>query len=155
MYIELPTASAGAATQNTVAAGTVTLAANEIAYVELNRNTNAVLTVKKGAIGSVDLGPDDLVLAFYDGAQMYLPAFGSNTLGARVDALENKELYYEIFSLISAGESGTITPPTESTILEGRYPDAGDALAVKTGTDNRPIDEIAQASRRHANSGHA
>lgn len=53
--------------------------------------------------------------------------------------LEAGVLTFEVFENVSA-TSGTITKPTDSTILLNRYANGEDALAVALGSDSRPSD---------------
>lgn len=66
-------------------------------------------------------------------------------LDTRFNTIEDKVIYYEIFEVIST-TSGTVTKPTDSTIILNRYEDAGDALIVELDTSNRPIDDPARES---------
>lgn len=62
----------------------------------------------------------------------------------RITNLENVEHEYEIFELISA-TSGTVTIPTNGTIVLNQYTGAGDCLILRVdGANNRPIDEPAR-----------
>lgn len=59
------------------------------------------------------------------------------TLGDQIEV-------YEIYENIGAGTAGTVTIPTDATILLDRYENAGDCLIVKTDTNSRPVDDIAR-----------
>jgi hypothetical protein len=67
-------------------------------------------------------------------------------LDTRFNVLEDQIEIYEIFELISSGTSGTITKPTDSTILLNRYESASDCLIVKADSSNRPVDDNATES---------
>ena len=59
----------------------------------------------------------------------------------KVTILEDLLYEYEIYENITSGTTGTVTVPTGATIRLDQYPNAGDCLITKVGTDNRPIDE--------------
>lgn len=52
-------------------------------------------------------------------------------LEPRLVVLEDTEYVYEVWKSIASGTSGTITPPTGSTVLLDRYLGAADALVVE------------------------
>ncbi|MCP4585908.1 hypothetical protein, partial [Pseudoalteromonas sp.] len=80
-------------------------------------------------------------------ASMTLDDLPTTTLvDTRFLVLEDQIEIYEIFENIAAGTAGTITAPTDSTILLDRYEAAGDALIVKTDANGRPIDEPARTA---------
>ncbi len=58
----------------------------------------------------------------------------------RVTNLEERYEYYEIFESTNSG-SGTVTKPTNSTIILNFYPEGVDALVAKLDTQGRPLDE--------------
>jgi len=64
-------------------------------------------------------------------------------LDTRFKLTEEQWRYYEIFESTSTN-TGTLTIPTESQILLGRYPSGVSAICVTLDGNGRPLDEIAR-----------
>jgi len=62
---------------------------------------------------------------------------------ARITVLEDIVYEIEIFELIGSGTTGTITKPTDSTIILDQYESAGDCLIVQVDSNNKPINKVA------------
>lgn len=76
-----------------------------------------------------------------------LGTLGDQTdLDNRFKGLEDATEIYEIFELIAAGTSGTVSKPTSGTILLDRYEGAADALITKVDASSRPLDESARTA---------
>ncbi len=70
---------------------------------------------------------------------------GTNGIIDRLNNLEQTYVYYEIFQIIT-NITGSVSIPNEAEILFDRYKGAGDAIVVKTDSENRPIDEAAYSN---------
>lgn len=59
----------------------------------------------------------------------------------RLSGVENDEVLFELYEIITTGVTGTVNIPNGGTILLDRYENAGDAICAMVDNNNRPIPE--------------
>lgn len=132
--IYLLSQAAGAGIYNTLPAGSVTLAKGNVAYVEVDRATNAVRSLKTGFKSSVDLKSDDQYIFFYSSEGVFTTSISPLR---RVEHLEEIKHEVEVFES-SSSMSGEITIFLQSELVEGRFAGGGNATLTTLDTAGRP-----------------